>query len=116
MNYKEYTKEVEALADEAVRITKEYEQCIHDTLHELIDGHQWVIYYSANDEVLRHTDNPDAWQERYTQEDLGRVVADSGLEGAKQVMAYWSLERDVMDAILKEYTWEELENLEAGIA
>ncbi len=35
----------------------------YDALHEAIDGHQYIIYYSEAADVLRHTDNPTAYED-----------------------------------------------------
>ena len=95
MNYSKstYTTEVRDLAIEAITMGGEFS----DNVHELVDAHELVIYYHGNDLVMQYTDNPDAWQDIYSNEDIGALVADKGLEGAKTVQAYFAMERDVCD-------------------
>ena len=35
----------------------------YDAMHETVDGHQYIIYYSEAADVLRHTDNPTAYED-----------------------------------------------------
>lgn len=66
-------------------------------LHEAIDGHQWIIYYAYNDDVLRYTEHSDAYQDCYSNEDLGQLVAEKGFDSAKAMMAYFAMYNDVLD-------------------
>jgi hypothetical protein len=76
------------------------EDDINDSrLHEAIDGHQLVIYYTGNDTILKHTDHEDAWEDCYGPEDIGRLVIDRGMDGARTVQAFFALEADVRDAL-----------------
>ncbi len=73
------------------------EDLVHDKLHEAIDGHQWIIYYSANDCVLRHTSNDEAWTNCYGAEDIGKLVIEKGMDGARTVQAFFAMEADVRE-------------------
>lgn len=113
ITFSEYRKEIEELAtclvDDAIdaleydkeEITREsVEDIIMDSLlHETIDGHQWVIYYAYNDEVLTHTEFPEAYQDVYSNEDLGQLVAEKGFDSAKMVMAFYAMYNDVLSQI-----------------
>jgi hypothetical protein len=58
-NY-EYHQEIESLAKEAAaRIKAGDDQ--GDVVHELVDGHQWVIYTSHNYEVMSQSPT-DPWE------------------------------------------------------
>lgn len=68
-------------------------------LNNWIDGHEWIIYPHGNDAVMAHTDNPDAYQVCYSNADLGALVAEKGIEGAKAAMAFFAMYQDVSDLI-----------------
>ena len=74
------------------------EEAINDSiLHETIDGHEWIIYYSYNLDILQHSANED-----YMIDNLGgasEVLESSGLQGLHQALAYWALYADVQEAI-----------------
>lgn len=69
------------------------EERAHDALHEMVDGHQWIIYYGYNLQVLEHTDNDDAYFDNF-----GPLEADSATD-AFQKMAYAALEADVQEKL-----------------
>ena len=105
-----YNKEIRDLAtclvEEAYRdyndieTREEAEESLNDMLlHEAIDDHQWIIYYYGNDKVLEFTDNYDAYKDVYSDEDLGALVADKGLEGAKTAIAYFAMYQDVSELL-----------------
>lgn len=104
----DYTKEILEIAEsmvetafdeyDEVETVEDAEELINDTLlHEAIDGHQWVIYYAYNDDVLKHSDNDEAYQDVYCNEDLGALVAEKGIDGVKPMMAYFAMYQDVQD-------------------
>ena len=94
---REYCCEYEG--DERIEGSNEsLEEHINDNLlHETIDGHEWIIYYSYNLDVLQHSANQD-----YMIDNLGgasEVLESSGLQGLHQALAYWALYADVQEAI-----------------
>ena len=93
MTEKEYWAEVKELAAYILEEASDRDEDVQDVLHEVIDGHQWVIYTHQNREVLLHCSNPDAYAE------IGEVpVLESGtLNWA--AMAYLALAEDVQEAI-----------------
>lgn len=106
----EYTTEIKELAESIVETAyNEYdevtdqesaEELINDTLlHETIDGHQWVIYCAYNDDVLKYSDNDEAYQDCYGNEDLGALVAEKGIDGVKPMMAFFAMYQDVQDQL-----------------
>ena len=110
ITHSSYNKEIRDLAESIVGTAfNEYdevtdresaEELINDTLlHETIDGHQWIIYYYGNDKVLEFTDNYDAYKDVYSDEDLGALVADKGLEGAKTAIAYFDMYQDFSELL-----------------
>lgn len=90
---KEYWREVAAIAREAKKRARSEHQDIQDILHEMIDGHEWIIYTWANPYVLIHSRNEDALFDS-----MGETVAKSYSEIMQQ-MAYFALETDVQNEI-----------------
>lgn len=124
ITYQKYRKEIESLAESLV------EEAIYDLdsdeldaedildyinmssmLHETIDGHQWVTYYAYNDDVLKHSDNRDSMAFNMGNEEMGRVVAEQGLDTLKMQMAFFAMYDDVQELISEqiELQLEELE-------
>lgn len=108
LSRKEYFDEIQSIADnlalEALTDNEwdrdAAENDINDSrLHETIDGHQWVIYYAYNDDVLRHSENDSAYEDNFGTEDMAAVIKDRGLDGLKTVMAYCAMEADVRDRL-----------------
>lgn len=75
------------------------DQIFDTVLHETIDGHQWVIYYAYNLDVLQHSDNEDYMIDQFGNDEAGCVLKDRGLSGLHSVLAYWALYADVTDRI-----------------
>ena len=73
---------------------------IHDRLlHELVDGHQWVIYTYSNGLIERFSDNAEAFKDVYDNESIGALVADQGLDAVKPIIAYFAMYQDISEAI-----------------
>ena len=89
MDYGEYHKEIEALAEEAAKRIRAGEDQ-GDVVHELVDGHQWVIYTARNYEVMAQSpvDAFDAYKD-----DFGENLPSSA------VGAYICMEHDVNDRL-----------------
>lgn len=110
----QYWVEIQSLAQSIVIEAADYTDCntpdtfdrdavlekIHDTvLHETIDGHQWVIYYAYNLDVLQYSDNTDYMIDNHGVESAGEILKDSGLSGLHSALAFWALYADVADHI-----------------
>ena len=75
-------------------------EAIHDhLLHELVDGHQWVIYTYSNELVERFSDNAEAFKDCYDNESIGAIVADRGLDALKPIIAYFAIFQDISDRL-----------------
>ena len=73
---------------------------IHDhLLHELVDGHQWVIYTYSNGLIERFSDNANAFMDVYDNESIGALVADKGLDAVKPIIAYFAMYQDISDRL-----------------
>lgn len=117
----QYWTEIENIAKEIVNETMmandndreaAEDQCHDYVLHEWIDGHQWVIYYAYNDDVLRHTDSEDAYKDCYSNEDTGRLIAERGLDSFKTTMAYFAMYQDVSEKLADAFDSFEAEESE----
>lgn len=66
----------------------------HDFIHESVDGSQWVIYYSRNEEVLSISRNePDG------REVQAMAGADADWRQLRTIAAYMAMEADVWEAV-----------------
>lgn len=75
-------------------------EAIHDhLLHELVDGHQWVIYTYSNGLIERFSDNAKAFMDVYDNESIGALVADQGLDAVKPIIAYFAMYQDISEAV-----------------
>ena len=108
MNNQEYWNEVNEIADiiacesmqECDNDREQAEELINDSrLHETIDGHQWVIYYSYNLDVIKHSDNADYMQDNFGAECIAASLESGGIDGLHTAMAFWALYADVQDLI-----------------
>lgn len=104
----DYWKEVSALAasiaEEAMTECNndldDAQEMINDRLlHETIDGHQWVIYYAYNLDVLQHSSNTDYMIDNLGTESAGHVLEENGLSGLYSALAFWALYADVQDKL-----------------
>ena len=108
MNYHEYWTEINSLADsiacEAMQdndsdIDAARDDIWDSRLHETIDGHQWVIYYSYNLDVIAHSDNDDYMVDNFGSEALEHSLKEGGLDGLHMAIAFWCMYADVADKI-----------------
>ena len=104
----EYYREISDLADDLYSEALEQNdndhdlavEAIHDhLLHELVDGHQWVIYTYSNELVERFSDNAEAFKDCYDNESIGALVVDRGLEALKPIIAYFAMYQDISDRL-----------------
>jgi hypothetical protein len=96
----EYTAEIRNIAQK--QLPEEFREAGDDTdpdefiserLHEIIDGHKWIIYTYYNSQVLTHTDNDGAYFD-----DMGDLAADN-YSAAVMPMAFYAMRQDVVDRI-----------------
>ena len=104
----EYWNEINELADDLCRET--FEDCLGDVsaaesqiqdyrLHELVDGHQWVIYNYYNQFVMQHSDNTDYYIDNFGSDDAGNILKERGLSGLHNTLAYFCMYADISDLI-----------------
>ena len=104
---KSYYKECQSIASEAVLESIKEHNGPHrrvgddacERITETVDGHQWVIYYYYNTYVLRYSKNENAWEGRYSQEDMGALLLDAekGRDGPHTVRACCAMTEDCLE-------------------
>ncbi len=108
MKQLEYWKEVNELADiiacEAMQETDnnrdEAEEIIDNVrLHETIDGHQWIIYYGYNLDVIKHSNNEDCYSDNFGGDALVSSLEEGGMDTLHCHIAFWAMYADVQDHI-----------------
>ena len=110
MNSQQYWKEITEIAEQLVWYAmNEYEdennreaaeEVINDSLlHETIDGHQWVIYYTHSLDVMKYSGNTDYLIENFGAEDAGNILAEGGIESLHQAIAFWAMYCDVQEKL-----------------
>ena len=98
MTYQDYWTEVRELADyfsEGGRWTEDYGQDtdINDAMHETIDGHAYIIYYTEAHDVLKFSPNDNAYYEEMGENPAG------GYNEMAPPMAYFAMLADIRDYI-----------------
>lgn len=72
ISQQEYWDEVRNLAKEAHDMVVEDEtRDLGDMIHELVDGHEWVIYTAYNFDVLKHTESDSEIEDLFGDEKVG---------------------------------------------
>lgn len=70
-----------------------------ERIHEIVDGHEWIIYTRHHRDVYDHTTNPEAYQDVYDNHEIGRIVANDGVEHLEMIMAFFGMLYDVTDMV-----------------
>ena len=116
MNSQQYWKEITDIAEQLVwSAMNEYDDLNdHDSpvaasyqaaaiidrlLHEAIDGHQWVIYYTYSLDVMKYSGNTDYLVENFGAEDAGTILSEGGLESLHQAISFWAMYADVQEKL-----------------
>ncbi len=79
--------------EEALEVINDYR------LHETIDGHQWVIYYAYNLDVIQHSKNDEYMTDNFGNEEAGTILAEKGLNSLHTAIAFWAMYADVSELI-----------------
>jgi predicted ribosome quality control (RQC) complex YloA/Tae2 family protein len=113
----QYDKEINSIAINIIADLKAGQQDpsdIYSAVHEYVDGHQWIIYTSYHRQIIQYTPNADAYKDVYSDEDLGQLVSEQGIEAFEQVRAFFAMTQDVSEAMqeLKSELENELEKLQ----
>jgi len=98
----EYWQEIESLAMSIIEETRSDNpdmsednllDAINERVHETIDGHHWIIYYSYNLDIIKHSNNED-----YMSNEIGgldETLNKSGFDGLCLEIAFWAMYADV---------------------
>ena len=101
MTRSEYYNEIESIAAETLRESREEGRDVDEVLHETIDGHQWVIYNANHLDVLKHSDHEEAGIEEGVI-DANEALKDGGLYKLTAQLTYCAMEADVREAIARQ--------------
>ena len=106
ITYGAYWRQVASLADDAAETVRDYPedeggQNVHDVIHELVDSHQWIIYYHNNLAVMEHTDNDGALLDHWGAD--GWADTESWHEVCGR-FAWWAFAADVTDSYGRRFT------------
>ena len=107
ITYKEYQDEISDLAEDLYKEAGEEHpededdrnKFMRERLHEIADGHQWIIDNTYNLSVYEHSSNPDMYQDIYGNDDLGAIVSEQGLNTPHRTIAYWAMQDDIEQAV-----------------
>lgn len=102
MNAHDYWTEIASIVEQVKADTMgqgftwdgDAEEYADQRLDEVIDGHEFCIYYSEALEVLQHTDNQDAMLDTVGEESAGQALRDGGLGGLHCAMSVWAMIAD----------------------
>ena len=106
MEYNEYWNEIETLADTVVeQAIKDSDNDIEDAmdraldlLHEVVDGHQWIIYNSYNLDVIKWSRNEDYGIDHFGTEWLEKELK-KGLDALHNAVAFWAFYADISEKV-----------------
>ena len=109
MNHSEYTQTMDSLINSAYEEFKRDEtQDLGDIVHEIADGHQWVIYYGTAWDFVSFVRFADLYEYEAAQEminDIGEHTSD--LDTLITKMAYWIMYNNVYGAVYERLEAEE---------
>ena len=90
------------------------DQITDHVLHETIDGHQWVIYYAYNLDVIKFSNNSDYMVENFGNDEAGHILSKQGLDSLHTAIAFWAMYADVQDVLhdIHESVFDELMDTE----
>jgi len=105
MTYEEYTATVKMLAEEVLsNVMDGY----YETLDEIVDSCEYIIYNMHHDYVIDHSSNADYGV------DCGLIYATDDLDELKQAYAFWALRADVEEKY-EELKIKKIEELQSAI-
>ena len=107
ITYSEYQDEISDIAEDIYwQAMEEHpededdrDEYIRERVNEIVEGHQWTIYYAYNLAVYEHSPNADAYEDLYDNDDLGSVLAANGLRSLHALIAACAMEADIEQAV-----------------
>ena len=96
VSYRDYVQECRALAVNAAEAVAEgdYDN-VGEAVAELVDGHQWSIYYYGHGIIMEHTENPNAALEHGLDNAIASACTDDGWLAVRQAFAVPAFVADV---------------------
>lgn len=70
------------------------EEYLADTVHETIDSLNWTIYNKYHKDIVNISKSYNAYLDIYGNEDLGNILAKSGIESILTIQAFWAMIED----------------------
>lgn len=101
MNYDEYTTTMNSLIDSVYEEFKRDDtQDLGDIVHEIADGHQWVIYYGMAWDFVSFVRFADLYEYEAAQEMINDISEHtSDLDTLMTQLAYWLIYNIVRGAV-----------------
>lgn len=90
-----YWQNVREIAEAALAEHPGDEETQHEAVWQSVDGSAWVIYTYRNLDVLRFTENDDAY------EDFGDLPTGEGAYRVYQLLAFCAMKADVEDELAR---------------
>ncbi len=102
MTRKEYWDEIRSIRASLIeewheeRAGYEYDgaEWLNERMHSTIDGHQWIIYTAYNIDVIRFTDNREAYYDQ-----MGEWPNVDNFDQMLGAVAFMAMEADVQDGL-----------------
>ena len=107
ITYREYQDEISDLAEDLYKEAGEEHPededdrnaFIRERLHEIAEGHRWIIYNTYNLPVFEHSPNAGAYQDIYGNDDLAAIVSEQGLNTLHTIIASCAMQADIEQAV-----------------
>ena len=75
---------------------------VYGSTFEWVDSHQWIINNAYHKNVIALSENEDAYKGVYSNEGLGQILVEGGLDHVHTIMAFYAMLADVQQ-VLSEY-------------
>lgn len=99
---KEWRSETRPLRRQRIQ-SQDPNEWVSDRLHQWIDGHSWIIYTSRVFDVLRFTNNREAYQD-----EMDELPGGDNFDQLATQVAFVAMRQDVMDVVdMDDYEIEE---------
>lgn len=112
MNYSEYKQEIQDLAtmliEENIEEANDKGDSILDVIqydgldHQVVDGHEWNIYYKYSLDIIKHSDNEDYMIDNLGSESLEHSLREGGLDKLHQAIAFYAMLADLNEELYKQ--------------
>lgn len=94
----QYWNEIKSIARDALDESRGDLEKADEYVHETVDGHEWVIYYAHNADVISYTENEHAVED-LGPEEISRAMSEGGTSRVLMIIAFFAMRADVMDHV-----------------